>query len=98
MSLYKILKKPIFTEKASKAELTSNCYVFEVAPKATKIDIKKAILDMYGQDVASVNIIKTVEKFKYGKKWTQYKRRPSKKAYITLKDKKAKIEYSVTTK
>ncbi len=95
MRLFKVLKKPIFTEKASKQELTKNCYVFEILPSATKIDVKKAILDIYWFEVDSVNIVKTIEKFKYWRKGIQYKRKASKKAYVTLKDKKAKIEYSI---
>ncbi|MDD3302961.1 MAG: 50S ribosomal protein L23 [Candidatus Gracilibacteria bacterium] len=95
MSLYNILKKPIFTEKASSAELLKNCYVFQVATSATKIDVKKAIMEMYGVKVASVNIVNTIEKYKYGRKGIQYKRRPGKKAYVTLEDKKAKIDFTI---
>ena len=95
MRLYKILKKPIFTEKASSMELLRNWYVFQIADDATKIDVKKAISEIYWVEVSSVNIVKTVEKFKYGKKGIQFKRRASKKAYITLKDKKSKIDFSV---
>ncbi len=95
MRLYRILKKPIVTEKTSSLELTSNCYVFEVSNDATKIDIKKSVLDLYGVEVASVNVVNTREKFKYGRKGTQVKRRPTKKAYVTLKDSKAKIDFSI---
>ena len=95
MSIYKILKKPIFTEKVSKWELTNNCYAFEIYPNATKIDVKKAVKDIYWCDVESVNIVSVREKFKYWRKWIQYKRRPAKKAYVILKDDKAKIEYSI---
>lgn len=95
MSLYNILKKPIFTEKASSAELLKNCYVFQVATSATKIDVKKAIMEMYWVKVASVNIVNTIEKYKYWRKWIQYKRRPWKKAYVTLEDKKAKIDFTI---
>jgi len=95
MRLYKILKKPIFTEKASSMELLKSGYVFQVAPDATKIDVKKAISEIYWVEVSSVNMLKTVEKFKHWKKGIQFKRRATKKAYITLKDKKSKIDFSV---
>jgi len=65
MRLYRILKKPITTEKTSKLELAQNTYVFEVSSDATKIDVKKAALDIYGVEVASVNMLNTREKFKY---------------------------------
>lgn len=96
MRLYRILKKPVTTEKTSNLEFTQNTYVFEVASDATKIDVKKAVLELYGVDVASVNILNTREKFKYGKKRTMVlRRRTSKKAYVTLKDTNAKIDFSV---
>jgi large subunit ribosomal protein L23 len=47
MRLYRILKKPVVTEKTSNAEITNSCYTFIVSPDATKIDIKKAILELY---------------------------------------------------
>jgi large subunit ribosomal protein L23 len=96
MRLFKILKKPIQTEKASNLEMKNNTYVFIVAPDATKIDIKKAVLDIYGVMVASVNILHTREKFKYSKKKSmQLRKRSQKKAYVTLKDDKAKIDFTI---
>jgi len=55
-----------------------------------------AIKELYGLEVASVNILNTREKFKYGKKrGMQVKRRTSKKAYITLKDAKAVLDVTM---
>lgn len=96
MRIYRILRKPITTEKTSVLEMTNNTYVFEVDSSATKIDIKKSINELYKVDVASVNVLHTREKFKYGrKKWLQIRKKSTKKAYITLKDKKAKIDFSI---
>lgn len=95
MRLYRVIKKPIVTEKASLAEMATNTYVCEVSQDATKIDIKKAILEIYKVEVASVNILNTREKFKQWKKWPQVRKREAKKAYITLKDKTAKIDFSI---
>ena len=96
MRLFRILKKPITTEKTSNISLTSNTYVFEIASDATKIDVKKAIMELYGLEVASVNVLHTREKFKYGKKrWMQLRKRSTKKAYVTLKDATAKIDYTI---
>lgn len=96
MRLYRILKKPITTEKTSNLEMNQSTYVFEVMSDSTKIDIKKAVMELYGLEVASVNIVNTREKFKYGKKrGMQLRKRSTKKAYITLKDKKAKIDFSI---
>lgn len=95
MRIYSILKKPIITEKTSMLGVVSNCYVFEVSQDATKIDVKKSVLDLYGVEVASVNMINTREKFKFGKKGMQVRRRATKKAHVTLKDAKAKIDFSI---
>lgn len=92
MRLYNILKKPVSTEKTSQTMIENNRYGFIVDSSATKIDIKKAIKEIYGLDVADVNITYTREKMKYGKKGLQTRRRQEKKAYITLKDKKAKLD------
>ncbi len=96
MRIFRILKKPITTEKTSVLEMTTNTYVFEVDSSATKIDIKKSVTELYKVEVASVNVLHTREKFKYGKKkWMQLRKRSTKKAYVTLKDTKAKIDFSV---
>ncbi len=95
MRIYRILKKPIVTEKTSNLEMTKSCYVFEVSQDATKIDVKKAISEIYWVQVESVNIVHLREKFKFGRKWMQTKRSAFKKAYVTLKDKTAKIDFSL---
>jgi large subunit ribosomal protein L23 len=68
MKLFDIIKKPIVTEKSSSLELNGSTYVLEVSDSSTKIDIKKAILEVYGAEVDSVRIVNTKEKFKQGKK------------------------------
>lgn len=96
MRLYRILQKPIVTEKTSNQEVVNNSYAFRVSPDATKIDIKKAVLEFYGVEASHVNIINSREKFKYWKKkWMQVKRRAFKKAYVTLRNKKDKIDFSI---
>ncbi|MDD5769592.1 MAG: 50S ribosomal protein L23 [Candidatus Gracilibacteria bacterium] len=95
MRLFDIIKKPIVTEKTSAQELKNGTYVLEVYADATKIDIKKAILDIYGTLVSSVRVINTREKFKQGKKGIVMRKRSSRKAYVTLKDTKTKIDFSI---
>ena len=53
---YRILKSPHITEKATDLN-KRNQYVFKVYTRANKIDIKKAIEDVYGVNVSDVNII-----------------------------------------
>jgi large subunit ribosomal protein L23 len=64
MKFYKVLKKPLKTEKTSKLEIDNNTYVFIVSKDATKIDIKKSIYKMYHVEVKSINTLNTREKFK----------------------------------
>ncbi len=56
-----ILKTPHITEKSTDL-VGKNQYVFKVWPKANKIEIKKAIEDLYGVDVLDVKIIKVPPK------------------------------------
>ena len=49
-----IIRRPIITEKATQ-QLEFNKYVFEVAPKATKTDIKAAIEQLFDVKVIKVN-------------------------------------------
>lgn len=96
MRLYRLLKKPIVTEKTSNMSLQKNVYVFEVSLDATKIDIKKAIKELYWVDVANVNIVNTREKVRFGRKWgVQLRKRASKKAYVTLSNPQDKIDYTI---
>jgi len=53
---YKILKTPHVAEKATDL-VKKNQYVFKVYPKANKIEIKRAIEELYGVNVVSVKII-----------------------------------------
>lgn len=53
---YRILRKPHVTEKASDLTL-KNQYIFEVFPGSNKNQIKKAVEDVYGVNVAGVHII-----------------------------------------
>lgn len=63
-----IILRPRVTEKAAyKAE--SKVYTFEIAPKATKGDVTKAIKEIFKVTPVQVNIVRTPVKkvFKKGK-------------------------------
>ena len=79
---YRILVKPMITEKATDLGV-ENKYVFEVSLRSNKIEIAKAINEVYGIKPISVNIIKVKgKKTRYGK--TSGKRKDWKKAIIQL--------------
>jgi large subunit ribosomal protein L23 len=50
-----IIIKPVITEKMTELGEKLNRYAFIVHRKANKIEIKKAIEELYGVEVASVN-------------------------------------------
>ena len=53
-----VLHKPIVTEKMSKQGESLNCYGFFVDKRANKIEVKKAVEEMYGVTVVSVNTMR----------------------------------------
>jgi large subunit ribosomal protein L23 len=84
-----ILLKPVITEKMTSEGELHNRYGFEVPRDANKVEIKKAVEDMYGVTVKSVNTLTTP-----GKKKSRYTRtgvvtgssNTVKKAVVTLVD------------
>lgn len=94
MRLFEIIKKPIVTEKSAALNL-DGIYVVEISSDATKIDVKKAFLEIYKVEVSDVNIVNTREKYKNWKKGAQIKRRTGKKAYVTLRNKADKVDFSI---
>ena len=83
MTAYDIVVRPILTERAM-ADVANKKYVFEVAKSAGKVEIKKAVEEIFGVKVASVNTV-TV----HGKKKRMGAGRPGmtktwKKAYVQL--------------
>ena len=85
-----ILIKPLMTEKSASLNQVQ-CYVFEVAAKATKNEIKDAIQKFFDVKVEDVRTsIKPGKIVKKGGKVVG-KKSKQKKAFITLKE--GKIEF-----
>ena len=83
-NIYTVLKKPLFTEKGSSLKEMHNKILVEVAKDANKLDIKKAVEDIFKVKVEKIATINTEGKWKrYGK--FVGKRPNRKKAIITLK-------------
>lgn len=84
-----ILIRPIVTEKMERLTSKVNQYGFIVDKKANKLQIKKAIEDLYGVTVDSVNTIRYAgkQKSRYTKAGFLTGRTNSfKKALVTLKN------------
>lgn len=80
---YRVLMKPAITEKATELGAL-NQYVFIVAINANKIDVAKAIYEVYGVKPVSVNMIKSKGKaITRGR--VKGRRKDFKKAIVTLK-------------
>ena len=58
---YRVLKESQITEKATNLA-KNNQYVFKIYPRANKIEVKKAVEDLYGVNVISVKIINIPKK------------------------------------
>ena len=58
---YKVLKSPYVTEKSTRLAKEGQ-YTFKVFKNANKIEIKKAIEELYGVDIKAVKIIKRPSK------------------------------------
>jgi len=83
-NLYTVIKKPLFTEKGSNLKETANKILIEVSRDANKIDIKRAIEEIFKVKVEKVSTISTRGKWKkFGR--SIGKRPDRKKAIITLK-------------
>ncbi|HBB36598.1 MAG: 50S ribosomal protein L23 [Candidatus Moranbacteria bacterium GW2011_GWC1_45_18] len=79
---HRILSEPLVTEKSASLG-QFNKYVFKVAQKADKRQIKGAIQDYYGVRVTSVNIIRIHPKKRVQGRTVGYKK-GYKKAIVTL--------------
>ena len=82
-----IIKKPVITEKMTAISEKLNRYAFIVDVRANKLQIKKAVQDLYGVQVAAVNTMRYDGKLKsrYTKAGVvEGKRDAFKKAIVTL--------------
>ncbi len=81
-AMYEIIRSPLITEKATQLSEQGQ-FVFRVAPKATKPEIKAAIEGLFGVSVVAVNTLVQKGKTK------RFKGRPGqrsdvKKAFVKL--------------
>ena len=88
---YDIIIKPVITEQSMEATEEKK-YVFQVANDANKIEIKKAVEEIFGVKVEKVNTIRMEGKMK--RQGMTMGRRPSwKKAMVKLTADSKTIEF-----
>lgn len=81
---YRILLKPLITEKTAMQQMKSNQYSFSVAAGATKVDVARAIKDLYGVKPTKVRMVNVEGKMvRYGRSTGREK--TLRKAIVTLK-------------
>ena len=89
---YDIIKRPIITEQ-SMEQTEMKRYTFEVAKTANKIEIAKAVEEIFGVKVASVNTLNVPAKAKRMGAGRPGTTRAWKKAYVTLTADSKTIEF-----
>ena len=91
MMSYEIIKKPIITEN-SMDQMADKKYTFEVAKNANKIEIKKAVEEIFGVTVEKVTTMRVLGKVK--RMGANSGKRPDwKKAIVKLTDNSKTIEF-----
>ena len=97
MNSYDILKRPIISERSMETILDREGneikkYTFEVPKTANKVEIKKAVKEVFGVKVAKVNTMNVLGKVKRMGR-NEGRRASWKKAVVTLTDDSKTIEF-----
>jgi large subunit ribosomal protein L23 len=86
MNANEIIRRPLVTEKSTiQREAGANVIAFEVAPEANKIEVKRAVEELFKVKVQEVRLANVRGKVKRMGRWSG-KRRDWKKAYVRLKE------------
>ncbi|MFQ6739740.1 MAG: 50S ribosomal protein L23 [Alphaproteobacteria bacterium] len=93
---YDVLLRPVISEKSAMIS-ESNGIVFEIAPKATKSDVAKAVQAIYNVKPSKVNVVVTKGKVKTFRGRSTGTQRTVKKAYVSLPA-DAKLDLSAEVK
>jgi large subunit ribosomal protein L23 len=84
MNSYRIIRRPLVTEKSTLSKENNNQLVFEVVPRANKVEIRRAIESIFNVHVLKVHTIQMKGKRKRVGRMTG-RRRNWKKAIVTLR-------------
>lgn len=83
MNVQEIIRRPLITEKSTGMREEWNTIAFEVHPKASKAQVKKAIEELFSVKVAEVRLFNVRGKMKRMGRYVG-KRRDWRKAYVRL--------------
>jgi large subunit ribosomal protein L23 len=91
MRIQDVIRRPLITEKSTELR-EKNVIAFEVAPRANKIQIKKAVEAQFQRKVVDVRVARFAGKERRQGRFTGY--RPEwKKAYVRLAEGEKPIEF-----
>jgi large subunit ribosomal protein L23 len=82
--LLQVLRAPVISEKATLVADKNEQVVFEIAPDATKVEVKAAVELMFKVEVESVQVLNIKGKAKRFGRFNG-KRKDVRKAYVSLK-------------
>ena len=85
MKLTDVIRRPLITEKTTLMREDGRTLVFEVAPGATKVDIKRAVEQLLGSKVDSIRTALAHGKIKRQGRYAG-QRSDWKKAYVKLRE------------
>ena len=85
MNANQIIRRPLVTEKSTILREEGNVLAFEVDPNANKIEVKKAVEELFKVKVEDVRLFNVRGKMKRMGRWAG-KRRDWRKAYVRLKE------------
>lgn len=85
MKLTEVIRRPLVTEKTTMARGGGQTIVFEVARDATKIDVRRAVEQLFGSKVSAVRTQIMHGKFKRQGRF-EGQRPDWKKAWVRLKE------------
>ena len=77
--------KPWVTEKSMLLVEKFGQYIFEISGKATKLEVRRAVEEMFGVETENVNILKKRGKTRSLKYWQRGKTPDKKLAIVKLK-------------
>ena len=90
--IYRVIRRPLITEKGLGAKETEGTLVFEVAPEATKTEVKQAVETLFKVKVQAVRTANFVGKERKRGRFSGF-RSDWKKAYVRLKAGEKMPEY-----
>jgi large subunit ribosomal protein L23 len=85
MNANQIIRRPLVTEKSTIQREMGNVIAFEVDGKANKIEVKRAVEELFKVKVEEVRLFNVRGKMKRMGRWVG-KRRDWRKAYVRLKE------------